>query len=86
MLFLSGAIRPAHGAMLLQFFGGIPRNLDADVMMQLAAPPSDAWIEQHVPFLHRIDPGDDDTVRSVKAFLQALYLSFSLGLSVSLDV
>jgi hypothetical protein len=86
LLFLAGGIRPAHGAMLLQFFGGISRNLDADIMMQLAAPPSDDWIEQHVPFLHRPDPGDDDTVQSIKAFFQALYLSFRLGFSVLLDV
>ena len=39
MLFLSGPIYPAHGTLLLQFFGGLSPDLDADVMMQLAVPP-----------------------------------------------
>jgi len=86
MLFLSGHIRPAHGALLLQFFDAIYSDLEADVMMQLADPPSVEWIDATVPFLHRPEPGDDDTVTALKAFLYALYTAYRLGVPLLLDV
>ncbi len=86
LLFLSGAIGPAHGSLLLQFFGGISRDLDADIIMQLAAPPSLAWIDEHIPFLHRSDPADDPSVMALKAFFRALYIAYRLQVSVLLDV
>jgi len=86
LLFLSGPIKPAHAALLLQFFGGISPNLDADVMMQLATPPSQDWINDHVPFLHRVAAGDDASIVSLKQFFQALYLAYRLDVPVLLDV
>lgn len=86
MLFLSGPIYPVHGSLLLQFFGAIPADLDADVMMQLAAPPSPEWLDEHVPFLHTHTPGDDVSMTAFKEFLYALYLAFRLGVPVLLDI
>lgn len=86
LLFLSGPIHPAHGSMLLQFFGGISQDLDADVIMQLAVPPSPAWLDEHVPFQMQPAPGDDASIRAFKGFFRALYLGFRLGVPVLLDV
>ncbi|MBN2304311.1 MAG: hypothetical protein JXQ72_07545 [Anaerolineae bacterium] len=86
MLFLSGPIQPAYGSMLLQFFGGISRDLDADVIMQLAAPPSGEWIDAHAPFLLRPDAADNETIRTLKEFFKALYMAFRLQVPVLLDV
>ncbi len=86
MLFLSGPIYPAHGALLLQFFGAVPPDLDAEVMMQLAEPPSQAWIDAHLPFLLASDPRDDPTIGALKAFFYALYVAYCLGVPLLLDV
>jgi hypothetical protein len=86
LLFLSGPIRPAHGSLLLQFFGGISPDLDADVMMQLAAPPSRAWIDEHVPFLHTPNPVDDTSIIALKAFFRAIHIAFCLSVPLLLDV
>jgi len=86
LLFMSGPIYPAHGSMLLQFFGGISPDLDADVIMQLAAPPSQDWIDAHVPFLHVVQRSDDVTILALKQFFYALYIAFRLGVPVLLDV
>ncbi len=85
MLFLSGPIQPAHGTLLLQFFGAISQDLDADVMMRLADPPSDAWVAEQVPFLLAHE-GGDETIRALIAFFLALYTAFRLRVPVLLDV
>ncbi len=86
ILFLSGPIQPAHGSLLLQFFGGISPDLNADEMMQLAAPPSAEWVREAIPFLHRPSTGDDPSIRALKAFFHALYIAFQLQVPVLLDV
>ncbi|NDJ76718.1 MAG: hypothetical protein GYB65_10710 [Chloroflexi bacterium] len=86
MLFLTAPIRPAHASLLLQFFGGIAPDLDADVMMQLAAPPSQAWIDEHVPFLHAPADNDDVSIIALKGFFEALHIGFQLSVPVLLDV
>ncbi len=86
MLLLSGHIRPAHGALLLQFFDAIYSDLDADIMMRLADPPSVEWIDQTVPFLQRAEPSDDETVAALKRFFHALYTAYRLGVPLLLDV
>jgi hypothetical protein len=86
ILFLSGPIQPAHGSLLLQFFGGISRDLDADVMMQLAAPPSSAWISERIPFLHTPGAADDPSITALKAFFRALHIAYRLQVPVLLDV
>jgi hypothetical protein len=86
MLFLSGPIYPAHGSVLLQFFGAISQDLDADVMMQLARPPSQAWIDEQIPFQHTPDPDDDATIAALKRFFYAMYRAYRLGVALLLDV
>ncbi len=86
MLFLSGPLYPAHGSLLLQFFGAVPPDLEADAMMQLVDPPSQAWIDAHLPFLHAPDPRDDATIGALKAFFYALYAAYCLGVPLLLDV
>ncbi|MBN1680954.1 MAG: hypothetical protein JW966_11755 [Anaerolineae bacterium] len=86
MLFLSGPIQPAHGALILQFFGGISPDLDADVMMLFAAPPSPEWIAQHAPFQHVASVRDDESIEHLKAFFRAIYIAFGLGVPVLLDI
>ncbi len=86
MLFLSGHIQPTHGSLLLQFFGAIPTDLEADTMMQLAVPPSQEWIDQNVPFLLKPQRGDDISITSFKAFFQAIYIGYRLSVPVLLDV
>jgi hypothetical protein len=86
LLFLSGAIRPAHGSLLLQFFGGISPDLEADDIMRLAVPPSVEWIDERVPFQHRRAWSDDDSIASLKEFFRALHIAYRLGVPVLLDV
>ena len=86
IFFLSGDIQPAHGSMLLQFSGGISQDLDADQIMQLGLAPPAEWIAAHIPFLLRVEPGDDETIAALKMFLHALYVAFGQGAAVLLDV
>lgn len=86
MLFLSGPILPAHGSILLLFFNALPRDLNADMIMQLASPPSQAWIDEYIPFRHRLERADDETISSLKEFFRALYIAYRLGVAVLLDV
>ncbi|NLX09121.1 MAG: hypothetical protein GXY36_05660 [Chloroflexi bacterium] len=86
LLFLSGPIRPAHATLLLQFFGGIPRDLEADTIMQLAVPPSQEWIDEHTPLLVGPRPTDDESTVAIKEFLHALHIGYRLAVPVLLDV
>lgn len=86
LLFLSGPIHPAHGSMLMQFFGAISQDLDAGVIMQLADPPSEAWIDHAIPFLLTTEPDEDPTIRALKQFFRALHIAFKLRVAVLLDV
>lgn len=86
LLFLSGPIMPAHGSMLLQFFGAVSQDLDADVIMQLADPPSEEWIQAELPFQMILVPGEDVAIRAFKQFFRALYIAFRLRATVLLDV
>ena len=72
--------------MLLQFFGAVPQNLDANVIMQLADPPSDAWINEHVPLQHVRIKDDDASIVGLKQFFHTLHLAFQLHMTVLLDV
>jgi hypothetical protein len=86
LLLLSGPIYPAHGSLLLQFFGGISPDLEADEMMQLADSPSEQWMDEHIPFRHVVSLADDHSVAALKEFFRAIHLAFRLGVPVLLDV
>ena len=81
MLFLTDSIQPAHGALLLVFFGAIPRDIDADALMALTQP-----YGSEPPFILRPHPADDESIAALHAFFEALYIAHRLNVSVSLDV
>ncbi|MEP7289303.1 MAG: hypothetical protein ABI947_26425 [Chloroflexota bacterium] len=81
MLFLTGSIQPPHGALLLVFFGAIPRDIDADALMSLTQPHG-----SEPPFLLRPHSADDESIAALQAFFETLYIAHRLNVSVSLDV
>jgi hypothetical protein len=83
LLFLNEVITPAHAALLLLFFGAIPRDMDAQTLMDLT---QNAAGERNAPFLLRPEPSDDETIVALKAFFEALHTAYRLDVSVSLDV
>jgi hypothetical protein len=85
LLFLSEVIAPAHAALLLLFFGAIPRDMDADELMRLTQPSPDHVTRRDVPFLLLPDPADDETIAEIKAFFDALHVAYRLNVPLSLD-
>jgi hypothetical protein len=81
MLFLNGMIQPAHGALLLIFFGAIPRDGDAQALMSL----TEVNGNRAVPFLLKPDPTDDASIAALKDFFEALYIAWQLNVTLSLD-
>jgi hypothetical protein len=86
MLFMVGTITPAHAGILLLLFGAIPRNVEAPQVVAIMNGALVAeQIEQHYPFQFVPNEWDDDTIRELKAFFQALYLAWMLGKRVVVD-
>ncbi|MBK8027346.1 MAG: hypothetical protein IPK19_39620 [Chloroflexi bacterium] len=87
MLFLVGAIQPAHAGMLLLFFNAIPRAIEADHIVHILN--RDLTAEQiaaEFPFqLHAADD-DDITIYELKLFFKALHTAWTLNVVVGLDV
>jgi len=81
MLFLNGIIKPQYAALLLVFFGAIPRDMDANALMALTEPG-----EHSVEFLMKPEPDDDESIVALKSFFEAMYFAYQLGVSLSLDV
>ncbi len=81
MIFAVGDIRPNHGGILLLFFNAIPRNLEANEIMNIGrAGPSGRY-----PFLLADDPDDDATIAQFKALLAALYTAWTLNVRLLVD-
>lgn len=88
MLFLPGMITPAHATLLLLFFGGIPRDMDADTLLRMTQAGSAdgaATDERNAPFLLETDPDDDESIRDIKAYFEALHYAYRLNVTLSLD-
>lgn len=86
MTFQVGAIQVPHAAMLLLFYGAIPREgLDPERLMMLIRGQV-AGFSDEFPFLLRFEDGDDMTVRDLKRFLLALYMAYSMNVRLLLDV
>lgn len=81
MMFLPESIHPAYGVLLLLLFHAIPRDMDAQALMQLTS----THPEQPLPL--RIEPAadDDESTVSIKDFLRAVHRAHSLGVTLSLD-
>jgi hypothetical protein len=84
MIFAVGHINPNHAALLLLFLHAIPRDLEADQIMNIQGMVEDA--EQSFPFLIKPSPDDEDvSVAEFKTFLHALYVAWRLGVSLRID-
>jgi hypothetical protein len=83
MLFLNSVIEPPHAALLLLFFGAIPRDMDVEALMALTRGEGG---ERNVPFLMKPEPSDDESITALKAFFEALHIAYRLNVSLSLDV
>jgi hypothetical protein len=81
MLFMTERIDPAHGVLLMLFFGAIPRDSDAQTLIDMTREAA-----QNVPFLHKLSDEDDTTVGNLKEFFETLWTAYRLGVPVSLDV
>lgn len=84
MIFSVGSITPNHGALLLLFLHAIPRDIEADDVMSIA--PATAQKIADMPFLYKHEKGDDRSISDIKAFLNALYLAWTLNVKMILDV
>src|SRR5258708_35705253 len=87
LLFLNGALQPPHAALLMLFFGAIPRDMDAGQLMELTIY-TGSTLNAHpdVPFTLRPDPTHYDSIRSFKAFFESLYVAYRLTVPLVLDV
>ncbi|MBC6935011.1 MAG: hypothetical protein DWB42_04155 [Chloroflexi bacterium] len=83
MLFLMGSLKPAYAAVVLIFFGVIPRDLEANELMRLSASPEDAF--ERYPFQLHDAPDDDRSITQFKRFWRALYLAWGLNVRLLLD-
>jgi len=79
MLFLTRQIQPAHGALLLAFFGAVAQDMDADALKAL----TEGWT---VPFLLKPEPSDDGAITALKQFFESMYVAWRLNVTLSLDV
>lgn len=87
MIFMLGDIQPAHAGVLLMFFNGIDRNLEADKLTSIlnrTATPD--LLRESFPFIMKPSEVDDPTVRQLKQFFKALHYAWSLNKVTILDV
>ncbi len=83
MLLSVGPIIPNHAGILLLIFHIIPRNLEADAIMNISPAPPDALIRHP---LHIQPSGEDDTtISELKDFFAALYTAWTLNVRLIVD-
>jgi hypothetical protein len=86
MLFLVGAITPAHAGMLMILFGAVPRAVEAPQIVAIMNQSlSSDDIAGQFPFLLNASDSDDRSVREFKEFFRALYAGWRLGTRVLVD-
>lgn len=83
MCFTVGDIIPNHASILLLFFRAIHRDLESDIIMNLAPAAPDA-AEVH-PFIIQQESYDDPTIFDLKGFLHALYIAWLLDVNLLVD-
>lgn len=84
MIFAVGNITPNHAGILLLLLHVIPRELDADQIMQIT-PASKNTLEDH-PFILKPEEDDDRTVAELKALLHAMHTAWRLNVKLILDM
>ena len=83
MIFAVGHIIPNHAALLLLFFNAIPRDLEAQDIMNITPASEDARTKH--PFTIEFNSSDDRSVADFKQFLYALYLAWTLNVRLLID-
>ena len=83
MIFTVGAIQPNHAGILLLFFNAIPRDLEANEIMNITPAPANA-LEKH-PFLLTQQEGEDRTITELKQFFFALYTAWRFSVPLLVD-
>jgi hypothetical protein len=87
MLFLLGHIQPPQAGIMLLFFNGIRRDVEADTIVAIFNRSlSPEQIAAQFPFLLRPEPGDDRSISEFKAFFRALHTAWMLDRQLILDV
>jgi hypothetical protein len=88
MTFMLGPIQPGHAAMLLLFYGAIPREeIDPAAIIALSGgSPERAVMAEQFPFQLEFEQDDDHSIRDIKNFLRSLYLAYKLDVALLLDV
>ena len=87
MLFMLGHIQPSHASMLLLLFNAIPRDVEANQIVQILNHTLTAEeIAQQYPFQMKLDPNDDPTTADLKQFFYAAYHAWTLNVRLLLDV
>ncbi len=82
MAFMVGDVNPNHAAILLLFFKAIPRDLPAEEINALSRAAADPL---NLPFQHFLRDDDENTMHQFKEFLQALYLAWTLNVTLGVD-
>jgi hypothetical protein len=87
MLFLLGHIQPSHAGMLLLLFDAVPRDVEANQIVQIMNQglPADEIVQQY-PFQMKPTPNDDPTTADLKQFFYAVYRAWVLNVRLLLDV
>lgn len=83
MLFLLGDVQPPHAGVLLLLFGAIPRDVEADAIVQIM---NHTINTEGYPFLFTDQPEDDITISDLKIFFRALHGAWTLNVPLTLDV
>jgi hypothetical protein len=83
MAFSVGHIIPNHAAILLLFFNGIERKLTEDDIRAIV--PATPEVRQRHPFILPPDADDEPTIGALKAFLEALYIAWTLNVQLLVD-
>lgn len=87
MLFMLSHIQPSHAGMLLLLFDAIPRDVEANQIVQIMNHTLTAdEIAQQYPFQIKPDPNDDSTIADLKQFFYAVYRAWTLNVRLLLDV
>ncbi len=87
MLFLLGHVSPTHAAILCLFFNAVPRQIEANVIVQVMNRLlTRDQIEKHFPFSLKTTDDDDRTSADLKRYLLSLWLGWKLNVDILLDV
>lgn len=86
MFFAVGSyVLPNHAALLLLFTHAIPRNIEADEIINIKDLPQNNNLSETYPFSIAINDSDDITTIEFKQMLHAMYNAWKLGVRFMVD-